>query len=89
MRTATPARYWFPCSKQFGIGVTAWTREEAEKMAHEILAKYYRGAEILGIVENVDVRTLDQKHVVPNMGPVTFVGVWYPCLNLSNKSAKV
>ncbi|HEY4838678.1 MAG TPA: hypothetical protein VIH72_08730 [Candidatus Acidoferrales bacterium] len=79
---ATPSRFWFPCSKQFGIGVTAWTRDDAEKMAREILAKYYRGAEIVGIVENIDVRALDQKHVVPNMGPVTFVGVWYPFLNL-------
>ena len=51
-------------------------------MAREILAKYYRGAEIVGIVENIDVRTLDQKHVVPNMGPVRFVGVCYPLLNL-------
>jgi hypothetical protein len=82
MNAPVPARYWFACSTGFGIGVTAWSREEAERMACETLAKYYRGSEITGIVENVDIRTLDQKHVVTNMGPPTFIGVWYPRLNL-------
>jgi len=31
---------------------------------------------------DVDVRELDQRHVVPNMGPPSIFGVWYPRLNL-------
>jgi hypothetical protein len=82
MSKAVPTRYWFPCTRGLGIGVTAWSREEAEKMARETLAIHYRGSEMVGIVENVDIRSLDQKHVIPNMGPPSFIGVWYPRLNL-------
>ena len=30
------------------------------------------------IVANVDVRSLDQGHVIPNMGPCSNRGIWYP-----------
>ena len=81
MATAVPTRYWFPCSKDLlGIGVTAWSQEEAEKMALQILSKHYSGAEIAGCVENIDIRNLDQKHVIPNMRLPNIVGVWFPML---------
>jgi hypothetical protein len=32
----------------------------------------------LAVIEDVDVRELDQGHVVPNMGDPTVRGVWYP-----------
>ena len=32
--------------------------------------------------EKVKFDDLDQTNVVPNMGPMTFRGVWYPCLNV-------
>jgi hypothetical protein len=28
--------------------------------------------------ENIDVRTLDQRHVIPNMKDPTLRGVWFP-----------
>lgn len=34
------------------------------------------------IIEDIDIRQLDQGHVIPNMGVVTFEGVWFPNLNL-------
>ena len=34
------------------------------------------------IIENIDIGLLDQGHVVPNMGPVVFKGVWFPFCNL-------
>lgn len=34
------------------------------------------------IVEDIDLQLLDQTHVVPNMGVVTFEGVWWPKLNI-------
>jgi len=29
-------------------------------------------------IENIDIRLLDQEHVVPNIGMVTFRGIWFP-----------
>jgi hypothetical protein len=33
-------------------------------------------------VVDVDVASLDAKHVLPNIGPVVVRGVWFPALNL-------
>ena len=30
------------------------------------------------IVEDVDISTLDERHVLPNMGNVLVRGIWYP-----------
>ena len=30
------------------------------------------------MIENVDIRELDQGHVVPNMKPPNWRGVWFP-----------
>jgi hypothetical protein len=38
--------------------------------------------ELVRIIVDVDVRDLDQGHVIPNMGPPNLRGVWYPMLNL-------
>ena len=35
-----------------------------------------------GVIEDVDVRDLDQNHVVPNMDPPNFHGVWFPRFNV-------
>ena len=75
-------RFWFPTATGFGFGVTARTRDEAEAMARQAAAQLRRAFEPLKVVEDVDVRTLDQGHVVPNMGAVNFLGVWFPQLNV-------
>jgi len=36
------------------------------------------------IIENIDIQILDKEHVLPNIGPVIFKGVWFPRLNLHN-----
>jgi len=51
-------------------------------MARQAAAQLRRAFEPLKVVEDVDVRTLDQGHVVPNMGAVNFPGVWFPRLNV-------
>ena len=66
-----------------GIGVSAYSRAEAETMARNAASRMGWAFDANGVVEDVDVRGLDQNHVVPNMGPVTFHGVWYPMLNLA------
>jgi hypothetical protein len=32
------------------------------------------------VIEDIDISLLDQNHVIPNMGVVTFKGVWFPTL---------
>jgi hypothetical protein len=34
--------------------------------------------ELVEIVADVDVRSLDQGHVIPNMNPPNWRGIWYP-----------
>jgi hypothetical protein len=76
-------RYWVPSRRSLGFGVTAYSREDAELLLSEagfVADRDYLWAEA---VEDVDVRGLDQLHVIPNMGLPSFRGVWYPCLNLA------
>jgi hypothetical protein len=75
-------RFWFPVPGHLGIGVTAYSRTEAEALARGAAGQVGWPFDGGKVVEDVDVRDLDQKHVVPNMGPVNFHGVWYPALNL-------
>jgi len=75
-------RYWFKTKEHLGLGVTAFSVDDAKRLIDEAARRLGRDYEILGIVEDVDVCDLDQGHVVPNMGPPNFRGVWYPNLNL-------
>ena len=34
--------------------------------------------EIESVIEDVDISALDQKHVIPNMEPPVWRGVWFP-----------
>jgi len=68
------------------FGVTAFSVEDALC----ILADEGVDRDLIkAIVENVDVRTLDQRSIIPNMGPPSFRGIWYPCLNIGGIRAEV
>lgn len=78
-------RFWFSFQNppQFsplglGCGITARDYEDAK----EILTSSVFGGRtvpiIESVVEDIDVRSLDQNRVVPNMGPVAVRGVWFP-----------
>jgi hypothetical protein len=75
-------RYWFKTKDRLGFGVTAYSVDDAKRLIDDAARRLGWDYEILRIVEDVDVRDLDQGHVVPNMGPPNFRGVWYPNLNL-------
>jgi hypothetical protein len=80
-------RYWFrwtgdphelPQGAALGYGVTGVDSQDAETLLSAALldgAPLPTGADV---VEDVDVRKLDQGHVLPNMGDRTVRGVWYP-----------
>ena len=69
-------RFWFTTKTGLGVGVTAYSREDAETLIRDAQI----GGEITSVSEDIDIRTLDQNHVIPNMGPVNFRGIWYPNL---------
>ena len=86
-------RYWvivFPTDR-FGprnFGVTAQSTSEGKMLILDSLKQLglQQLTEILDdnieVIEDIDIRLLDQGHVIPNMGVVTFEGVWFPNLNL-------
>jgi hypothetical protein len=76
------SRFWFPLDTGIGIGVTAASELEALEMAEEARRRYRPGSRLQPPIRDVDVRTLDQKHVIPNMGPSAVRGVWFPALNI-------
>ncbi len=86
-------RYWFIITPQdkygvHNIGVTAFTLTEARQLISNAFARinwtHISEMEIdnAEVIENINIELLDTDHVIPNMGVVTFKGVWFPCLNL-------
>lgn len=75
-------RYWFELPGHLGVGVTAFSVTDAETLARAACVAVGWSFQPTAALEEVDVRNLDQNHVVPNMGPVNFRGVWYPLMNL-------
>jgi len=79
---ATLTRYWFKTKNELGFGITAFSEEDAKVLLTDMATIIGKDYEVLEIITNVDVSTLDQNHVIPNMGPPNLRGVWYPLLNL-------
>lgn len=83
-------RYWFefdlmfadvaeiPSGTLIGCGITAYNYEDAIKILQEKVFKSSELPRITRFVENVDIRTLDQGHVIPNMAAPVARGVWFP-----------
>jgi|HubBroStandDraft_6_1064221.scaffolds.fasta_scaffold18377_2 hypothetical protein len=80
-------RYWFSFTPSSGAsvlnrgcGITAYDEADARKMLEEKVFPVYGQAEILSVIEDIDVSTLDEHHVRPNMGVPVVRGVWFPLL---------
>ncbi len=84
-------RYWFIIYPQdrYGprnIGVTAYSKDEARSLIMGSLGRVSFMEQIgslnenAEVIENIDIQILDQNHVIPNMGVVTFKGIWFPNL---------
>ena len=71
-------------------GVTAFSVQDAKELLLKNFIKIHyfeplQHMEEIGeveVIENIDVRLLDQERVIPHMGPVIFRGIWFPRLNL-------
>jgi len=75
-------RYWFQITEHLGYGVTAYSEDDARNLIENIAGPVSLDDELVRIIVDVDVRDLDQGHVIPNMGPPNLRGVWFPMLNL-------
>ena len=67
-----------PLGSEGGVGVTALDRDDALRL---ITKRIFDGGPlppITEIREDVDVSTLDERHVIPNMEPPHRRGIWFP-----------
>lgn len=69
--------YWIKTDKPLciGYGITARSEGDAENLLRLVLSSEYATISIKP-VENA--ASLDQRHVIPNMGNMLRRGIWYP-----------
>lgn len=63
---------------RLGCGVTALDLEDAKTLIAAVALDGEPLPPIARVIENVDVRTLDRGHVLPNMGDPSVRGLWFP-----------
>jgi hypothetical protein len=85
-------RYWlitFP-ENRFGpknLGLTAVSAVQAKTLAKQELRRLgwqqisEEDVDKAEVIEDIDVRDLDQNHVIPNMGVASRQGMWFPNCN--------
>jgi hypothetical protein len=81
-------RYWFEFEIPqaharlvvygLGCGVTAYNYDDAISLMKELVFSKLEMPPIRSVIEDVDVSTLDVKHVRVNMGVPVNRGVWFP-----------
>lgn len=79
--------FWIEYSQDekfvLGIGVTAFSQEDAFLLIKECgIDHWFDRAREMKVTSDVRIEDLDQKNVVPNIGPLQLRGVWYPCMNI-------
>jgi hypothetical protein len=68
----------YPAGIQLGCGVTAYDLTDAMRLVTE---KVFRGTPVptvRNVVADIDVSTLDERHILPSMGNVVRRGIWFP-----------
>ena len=77
-------RYWFRFSGELsrglalGCGVTAFDRDDARRVLTERVFRDTPLPDIVEEIEDIDISTLDDRHVRPNMTVPLTRGVWFP-----------
>lgn len=76
-------RFWFSfqdipsfSALSVGCGVTAYAYDDAVQILKDKV--FEQSLPACSVIEDIDVSTLDENHVRPNMGAVTQRGVWFP-----------
>ncbi len=65
-------------SLRLGCGVTAYSYDDALSIMRSTVFKGKDMPSVDEVIEDVDVSSLDQKHIAPNMEPPIWRGIWYP-----------
>jgi len=63
-------------------GVTAYTVEDALHVLRVALFPREPLPPVHTVIEDVDLRALDAKHILPNITPPVWCGVWYPPIGM-------
>ena len=78
-------RYWLEFNTaphpamEMGVGVTAWNLDDARTLVTSATASEVAQVDLSRVVEDVDLRELDQSHIAPNVVAAPSVrGIWYP-----------
>jgi hypothetical protein len=78
-------RFWFnfiqsqePSVLNLGCGITAFSEEDAKSILHKEVFPIHGTRDIASIVADVDVSTLEEHHVRPNMSSPASRGTWFP-----------
>ena len=81
-------RYWFtfvttetPSVLHLGCGVTAKDIVDAKSLLESVVFPLLGRRELLNVIEDVDISTLEEDHVRPNMASPMTRGVWFPLIN--------
>ena len=69
-----------PSPLNWGCGVTAASWPDAERLIRDLVFPVYGEREIVKVVEDVDVSTLEEGHVRPNMGNPVCRGIRFPLI---------
>ncbi|CAH1665698.1 conserved hypothetical protein [Hyphomicrobiales bacterium] len=80
-------RYWFsfsktesPCILNTGCGVTAFSIDDAKKILEADLFPVYGNRQTVEITEDIDISKIEDGHIIGNMKPPIFRGIWFPLL---------
>jgi hypothetical protein len=65
-------------SLRLGCGVTAYSYDDALRILQRVVLAGVEMPEIEKVEKDFDISILDQTHVVPNMEPMVWRGVWFP-----------
>lgn len=68
----------FPTALNLGFGITAFDYKDAVKILRTQVFIKSELPTILRCEENIDISTLDERHIRPNMRPPNLRGVWFP-----------
>jgi hypothetical protein len=61
-----------------GVGVTAFTDQDALNILKETFPTDKYSYTVERIEFDIDLGTLDRNHIIPNMHPSVWRGIWYP-----------
>jgi len=67
-----------PARPRVSSGVTAYCEADALGIIKHVVFPGSAMPDVGEIRADVDVRDLDQGHVIPNMAPPNWRGIWYP-----------